>query len=343
MGRFKGLAGALALLVMAAGTVRAEERVVSRAELRADVAAMQGVVAGCAAAAGGCDAGKVVADEKVNDGAGFAVHWDWLRAALRVAKDPAKATKAGETVPERGALMREAAGHLEVLARECDGGAASAQDFGRAHDVAADVLRGAEFQREAVGPTWWERLEAKLLQWIGKIFDGFDRLGTAAPWLGRLMEWLLFGGAAVVVLVLVFRNMQRARLRVAAGAGAVEAAVWDREASDWAERADALAAEAQWREAVRCLYWAAIVLLEARRAWRHNPTRTPREYVRLLKPESARQRALRGLTQVFERAWYGLRGADAAEYARAREMYEALVADAGDGVATAGAVTVGAA
>jgi hypothetical protein len=49
------------------------------------------------------------------------------------------------------------------------------------------------------------------------------------------------------------------------------------------------------------------------------------------------------LTQVFERAWYGLRGADAAEYARAREMYEALVADAGDGVATVGAVTVGAA
>jgi hypothetical protein len=96
------------------------------------------------------------------------------------------------------------------------------------------------------------------------------------------------------------------------------------------------------------LYWAAIVLLEARRAWRHNPTRTPREYVRLLKPGSARQRALRGLTQVFERVWYGLRGADAAEYARAREMYEALVADAGDNADSSAALrngkaTVGAA
>jgi hypothetical protein len=91
------------------------------------------------------------------------------------------------------------------------------------------------------------------------------------------------------------------------------------------------------------LYWAAIVLLEARRAWRHNPTRTPREYVRLLKPGSARQRALRGLTQVFERVWYGLREADAAEYARAREMYEALVADAAETVAAGGVATVGAA
>ena len=33
----------------------------------------------------------MVADERVTDGVGFAVHWDWLRAALTIAKDPVKA------------------------------------------------------------------------------------------------------------------------------------------------------------------------------------------------------------------------------------------------------------
>jgi len=77
---------------------------------------------------------------------------------------------------------------------------------------------------------------------------------------------------------------------------------------------------------VHCLYWAAIVSLESRRAWRHNPTRTPREYLRLLKPGSAQQRNLRGLTKIFERVWYGLREGGAEEYAEARGMYEALAA-----------------
>jgi hypothetical protein len=99
---------------------------------------------------------------------------------------------------------------------------------------------------------------------------------------------------------------------------------WDREATDWAKQAEEFAADAEWREAVHCLYWAAIVSLEARRAWRHNPTRTPREYLRLLKPGSAQQRGLRGLTRIFERVWYGLREGRAEEYAEARALYEAL-------------------
>jgi hypothetical protein len=70
------------------------------------------------------------------------------------------------------------------------------------------------------------------------------------------------------------------------------------------------------------------VLLESRRAWRHNPTRTPREYVRLLKPGSAQQQGLRKLTQIFERVWYGLRDADESEYAEARALYERVASSA---------------
>jgi hypothetical protein len=50
--------------------------------------------------------------------------------------------------------------------------------------------------------------------------------------------------------------------------------------------------------------------------------------VRLLKPGSAQQQDLRGLTQIFERVWYGLRETEAAEYAEARALYERLAASA---------------
>ena len=64
--------------------------------------------------------------------------------------------------------------------------------------------------------------------------------------------------------------------------------------------------------------------LERRRAWRHNPSRTPREYVRLLKTGSAEQRELRGLTSALEQSWYGQREANAEEFGAAKESFERL-------------------
>jgi len=117
-------------------------------------------------------------------------------------------------------------------------------------------------------------------------------------------------------------------LRISLAGAAIAKTAWDREATAWATQAEEFAGRGEWREAVHCLYWAAIVLLESRRAWRHNPTRTPREYVRLLKPGSGQQRGLRDLTRMFERVWYGLREGRAEEYAEARELYEVLASGA---------------
>jgi hypothetical protein len=191
--------------------------------------------------------------------------------------------------------------------------------------VADEVLRRPEFQRD-LSETWWEQKKKQLFGVLERIFGRVNRLGHAAPWLVKTLEWTLFAAAALGLLIFLLRQMARQRLRVELGAGGIKAEAWTRESSDWARRADAFAAEGAWRDAVHCLYWAAIVLLESRRAWRHNPTRTPREYVRLLKPGSGQQAALRGLTQIFERSWYGLREADAAEYMQAKGWYDDLLA-----------------
>ena len=110
--------------------------------------------------------------------------------------------------------------------------------------------------------------------------------------MGRALEWLLFLAAATGLLVWVMRTVQRQRLRVALGDEPCKQTAWARETEDWRRQAEQEATKGAWREAIHAIYWAAIVHLERRRAWRHNPSRTPREYVRLLKAGSAEQREL---------------------------------------------------
>jgi hypothetical protein len=328
-------AAGVALLVLAAATaVFAAPRNASVDELRADLTRLQGVVAGCAATKA-CDAAAVGDDLKIGDPehGGYEVHWDWLRDAL----DKSKTTDGA-----RAGLMADARAALDRIGAELDGGANASGEFGRARSEAATVLARPEFHRQEE-LTWWDRLSRRLSGWIDRLFDGLQRTGERAPWIWPLVEWLFFGGAAVGLVIFLVRTLDRQRLRVAMQGAPLASTAWDREATDWAKLAEQYAGDGEWRDAVHCLYWAAIVSLESRRAWRHNPTRTPREYLRLLKPGSAQQRGLRGLTRIFERVWYGLRDAKPEEYDEARRLYEALCsgAVAADGGAGLGAVAEG--
>jgi len=195
-------------------------------------------------------------------------------------------------------------------------------EFAHAQAAVEKILAGAEFQRPE--PTLWERLKAKIVNTLLQIFTGIDRVTTQSPWVGRTLEWLLFLAAAVGLVVWALRTVQRQRLRVALGDEPAKSSTWGRETEDWWRQSEREAARGAWREAIHAIYWAAIVHLEGKRAWRHNPSRTPREYVRLLKAGSTEQRELRGLTSALEQSWYGQREANAEEFAEARESFERL-------------------
>jgi hypothetical protein len=324
---------AAGMVLVATQAARAEGlKDVSGDGFRADVARLQAVVAQCAVAANGCESDAVGDDVRVGvvKSGGYEEHWGWLRGALKEAKS-AKAE-------ERARLMREAQAQLTSMAAES---AASGNDaeFARERAAANAVLAEPQFQG-AVGLTWWDRAKMKMWHWLQQMFEGIQDVGAAAPWLGTALEWTFFVGAAVGLLFLLLRNVARQRLKVALGGEGLREAAWKNESDEWAEWAREHAEAREWREAVHCLYWAAIVLLESRRAWRHNPTRTPREYVRLLKAGSAQQAGLRGLTQIFERVWYGLREADEREYAEARGLYEGLAGQAEGAKDGGGALSV---
>ena len=314
--------GLMAVWLMAASGIDAHATTltnISHEQFHAQVLRLQRVVAACGAASAACDSRSVGNDVQVGEVAhgGFEQHWQWLRATL----DKAKTANEGG----RAAMLRDATTQLSELAQDSQtaSDAGEANEFRRARAHADTVLSEPEFQRGG-GPTWWDRAKAWMVAWIERFFLGVAQVGAGAPWLGTLLEWLFFIAAAAGLLLLLLRNIARQRLRIAPGDAALECTAWDRGAEDWAARAEQCATAHEWRDAVHCIYWAAIVAMEARRAWRHNPARTPREYVRLLKPGSAQQQHLRGLTRVFERVWYGHLDADAALYNDARTLYDRL-------------------
>ncbi len=312
------------LAALAAGVARAEPPAaavqapmdkVSVEQYQAQVKTLAGLVDACAADVAGCDAAKVGPDDRV-DALKFQVRWTWLRQAL---------TEARAAKPERRAeLMKGAAERVAEMAQESaqPAEATDTAKLAEARKQADAILAGAEF-RDVEEQSWWEQQKAKFWLRVGQALDGMAGVGSRFPWLGTLLEWLLFGGAAVGLVLFVRRSLLRQRLAVALNTQS-QGLAWSREANDWAAQAEASARNGDWRDAVHSLYWATIVMLEGRRAWRHNPARTPREYVRLLKAGSAQQGALRGLTGIFERLWYGLREAGPADYERARGFYESL-------------------
>jgi hypothetical protein len=272
------------------------------------------LVEACKKNAAECDPKKVGEDERV-EGAGFQTRWSWLRDVLSSAHNA--------TPSEREKQLQEAAARLEedaVLAAEA--APETADTFSRARKQADDVLSRPEF-RTVTEASYWQRETAKFWQWVGEMFGGVSRFGKRSPWLVPVMEWGSIALAAAGLLTWVFRTMQRQRLAVRIESGAASE-IWQKESDNWAELARAEAARQDWRAAVHCIYWATIVMMEGKKLWRQNRARTPREYLMLLEPGSGMQQALRRLTQLFERIWYGLRPAAESDYASALVLFEEL-------------------
>lgn len=318
----------LAALWLTAGVAAAASLpAISPARLHQDAAVMEKLVAACAVDAAACDANKVAEDSQLGDPhktGGYTQHWFWLRTALEAAH---KAKP-----QDRASSMKEASARLEELDREIDVPPAKPPLESAARQRTDAILAGPEFQ-SVKGTSWLDRMASRFWEAVGRLFQGANKLGSSSPWLASLLEWGFFLTAAAGLAFVLLRAVARQRLQVKLASGAPgHASHWDRESVDWAHHAAGRAAAEDWREAIHALYWAAILHLEANRAWRHDPSRTPREYVRLLQPGSAQREALAGLTRLFERTWYGLKNSNAVEYREASALYERLTAN---GAATA--------
>ena len=283
---------------------------------------LRALVQKCQASVAACDASQVGDDDQVTlqalgSGANvnqFEAQYDWLRETLKRSAD----LKA----KDRERDLDAAASRLEDALREA-GVSPGNEGFAEARRRANSILGHPEFVT-VTQQSIWDKLIARFFLWLDSLFTNVAKFGQRSPWIGPLFEWGLIALALVGLALWAIRVFQRQKLAIRAEAER-QVESWEEASRNWRSLAEEQAARHEWREAVHCIYWASIVMLEGRRRfWSPNRSRTPREYVALLESGSQRWNLLRQQTRGFERIWYGLNPAGETDYRQALELHEQL-------------------
>lgn len=291
-------------------------------QYRAHLEKLRILVANCRANASSCDPNAVGNDERVQiKGLGvganvnsFEANYGWLRDTLKSAQN-AKTT-------DRENELRTAEANLEEALAQASTERGARTDIAVARQRADTILGHPEFatvQEDSL----WERVIARIALWLDKVFNHVAQFGARSPWIGPLMEGGLIGIALVGLALWAMRVLRRQRLAVRLEASR-QVEQWEQAARNWRDLAEEHATAGNWREAVHCLYWASIAVLEGQKMWCPNRSRTPREYVRLLEAGSVRWKLLREQTRGFEHVWYGLHDAAQHDYQSALALHEGL-------------------
>jgi hypothetical protein len=188
------------------------------------------------------------------------------------------------------------------------------------------VLSEREFQRIHHEPNPLERAKRALLDWILRRISRVAAYGGRNPWIAKLLEW---GGILVPGVLLCWWVFGRLREQSATPVPAKSPEPWApsaREWQVWMREAELFARQQRWREAVHHTYWAAICRLEASGLWPADRTRTPREYLALLRQDNSLRPDLQQLTRSFEHIWYGNALAGERQYREVCSWTEKLVA-----------------
>jgi hypothetical protein len=315
-------------------------------DYRRHLVALQELTQACAKARDlkTCDPTLVGLDDRVPAGASWnaevrLIRYGWLRILFSRAEEPDAAQKAPdsgglsgsarkslrETPPTTSQLLVDAQARLAHDLAQANRGAVPLPSHGEERDTMKEVLAGREFSNLQPATESDTALE-KLGNWLNRLFARFDKLRARSAWVGRTLVWGFFGAIALGLAWGLLRVERRWRIRlVPASSGLVPGAVSARDWQLWMADARKAAEDGQWREAIHCLYWAAIARLESRRLWPADRARTPREYLALVAPDDPRQSGLASLTSSFERTWYGGREASESEYRRAEALAASLI------------------
>jgi hypothetical protein len=237
----------------------------------------------------------------------------WLSTELyKVQNDPKEAKAASTAIDYRLTIMRREADDWE--------GVSLAQDSGQARAKLDKILKRSEFSG-AQGPNplqlFLAKLERRILEWILRLLSHVN-FGRAT---GNVLTWLVAGLAILALGWWAYGSIVNARRNTVAVA---QTSGVSAESRAWAADALAAAERGDYREAMHCAYWAAIVRLEGLGLLKEDRARTPRESLRLLAKHPDEQQSLINLTQHFELIWYGYRPASAQDWSAARALLEKM-------------------
>jgi len=171
-------------------------------------------------------------------------------------------------------------------------------------------------------PTWWDRLKERIAWWLYRLWMRLFQAAGRSPRTGYALMWaviiLAFGLLAFAAWGWLSRRAE------ALGLNLGDAAPPPRKWREWLADARASAKNGDYRNAIRCAYWAAIFRLEEAGRWKVNLDLTPREYLRKLTPDDHQRLPLNDLTRCFELTWYGYQPATSNEFEFVNRQLERL-------------------
>jgi Domain of unknown function (DUF4129) len=242
------------------------------------------------------------------------VSTDWLRAGLEgIAKNPKTSAASATRLLAHLEALGSAARDLEQAPEGTD---ASAREKLKA------ILARPEF-RAVHGPTWFDHLLDRLGAWLGRWMKRLSFRISGHRVISNLALWiLLIAGAGALLTWMVARLLDRSGAQRLDLPLPQEPGVraWQQVASE-ARRA---AAAAEYRDAIRLAYWAAIYHLDELGLWTVDHTRTHREHLRLVRFDQPQREPLAALTRQFELAWYAAQPASANDFESAVGQLEKL-------------------
>ena len=224
----------------------------------------------------------------------------------------------------RGRGLPQAKEWLEHLAAHLDGSSVAPRASGNAGRELTRILARREFEGVRP-PSQWELLQERIRNWLGRFFQRLFGFAAQYPTESKFFFWTLIGGAVLAFLVWLFRRWDRAELL----SMNIPSDATPRTSNQWILAARAFSAEGDFRKAIQCTYWAAIVRLEELGRLPRNRPHTPREYLSLVSTArgggpSQYSAPLAALTGQLERCWYAGMPASPQDFAACLSALEAF-------------------
>lgn len=237
---------------------------------------------------------------------------EWLRNDLwSLEHRPKEADKIAAGLVQHLSALRAAAEHMDT----------QPSALGDARTQLDKVFARREF-RELAGPSRWQKLIARVEQWLFNKFVWLLRRLHINAKAGNALAWTVIGLAFAFLCYWIWKRLRESSPASKPPASASDS-VW-RTSRQWLDDALAAAERGDYREAIHCGYWAAIARLEDSGVLTRDRARTPRESLRQLDSRPREQTPLRDLTRHFELVWYGYRPASADDWSGARTQLEQM-------------------
>ena len=235
----------------------------------------------------------------------------------------AKELEAWQRDPHEKAHLDSVLRRLRGMQAEANGFAGGAQTSLNARHKLDEILSRREFRR-AREFVWLQKLLDRIANWLERHQGRRRSTGRVnfSPWIGRVLVWTIIiaicGALAYVLWKWITRTQENLELNLSGGEQ------FHKVSREWVADALAAARRGDYRSAIRCGYWAAVIRLEELGRWTPNRTLTPREYLRMLPADHFQRSPLADLTQRFELTWYGYAVATARDFDQVTQQLEKL-------------------